>query len=512
MWALVLATGVCLVVLLALLEVRYRGRKQLPGPSGLPVLGVVWEVVSHPETFHLQLEDWAKKFGCLYELNAIGYRIIVVSDPAAAHQILTGRPKNFKRIGSLGKIAGEIGIKGTFSAEGEDWKRNRRLTAPAFSTIQVKGHYEAIELICNRLRLKWLSKISENDPSGKEGVLIDVLPDLMLFTLDVISFIAFGFDLNSLEHHTEMVSSLEAFMPYIHQRIASALPHWKIFYSKTDKEFNKRKELTQKLVHQMISEFYENQQNSSQTSHKSFIHTILHGRDTSNEHLTDEEIYGNAVTFLLAGQDTTANSLAWSLYYLSRNHQIQQSLYEEVQSYQSNPTNHVPEKQFLDKLIQTSNVIKETLRLRGPSPVMYLESNFEQDLQGTDRSVHLQEKDLIILLNRAMTTGDSFNNPSMFLPQRWEDPPSSFISNLSFGGGPRVCPGRSLSLFESNILLSSICSQFIIRPPTATDTTLSPDLEGTEDPSVQESLQFTMGPKNLLLRFFVRERAEPPRS
>ena len=96
------------------------------------------------------------------------------------------------------KTAREIGFLGVFTAEGDHWKRQRKLTAPAFTPIKVRGHYEAITMITSRLHNKWQKKLNEKKNPDK-GVVINILPELMSFTLDIISLIAFGYDLNSIE-------------------------------------------------------------------------------------------------------------------------------------------------------------------------------------------------------------------------------------------------------------------------------------------------------------------------
>merc|ERR1712000_219200 len=157
---------------------------------------------------------------------------------------------------------------------------------------------------------------------------------------------------------------------------------------------------------------------------------------------------------------------------------------------------HVPKKDVLEQLTVTSSVIKESLRLRGPSPVMYLQPNETLELKGAETSLSVVPDDLLVILNRTMTTSDRYyENPSQFLPERWnEAPPSGFLANLPFGGGPRVCPGRMLSMFESNMFLGTILSQFVVRTPESTTTQFLPALANTEDPNILESLQFTMGP------------------
>ena len=407
---------------------------------------------------------------------------------------------------SLEPHAKKINGHGVFSAEGEDWKRQRKLTAPAFTPVQVRNHYETITLVCSRLRRKWMKMITDLD-NVEQGVVIDVLPDLMNLTLDIVSLIAFGYDLNSLEKESDITECLLQYLPFAYFRIGCPIPYWKLFYLPIDRRFYKGHAKVQDLIGNIISEFYS--QSSNNDSTRSFIHTILQAREADKNQLTDEEIFGNVITILLAGQDTTANTLAWSLYYLSRNHTIQEDLYNEITNYLPDGNEYI-DKSDIDKLSLCSDIIQETLRIRGPSPVIYLEANDNIIVEGNDSKITLSKGDVTILLIRSMTKDEeSTPNPKIFNPYRWKennveiDP---FLKTLPFGGGPRVCPGKTLSLFESKMFLSSICSDFIIRPENTISDSINNNLQGTEDPSVSETLAFTMSPTNLKLRFFLRNK------
>ena len=432
-----------------------------------------------------------------------------------AKEILQKRPETFRRTAKLEEMTTEVGIYGVFSSEGETWKRQRKLTAPAFTPTQVRSHYESIAIICNRLRNKWHKKI-ESKKTPQKGIKIDILAELMSFTLDIISVIAFGYDLNSIEKDSEIVSSLLMFMPIVFNRITALFPYWRFFHLSMDKKFAKANENIKKLVNDMINEFYQNVTNDDEdnnnkpvVSKKSFIHTILKAREeSSGDQLDDKEIYGNVVTLLLAGQDTTANTLSWSMYYLSRHHSIQEELKKEIENCKSSKEfPFLPDKLDMEKNLPLCHgVIKEALRLRGPAPVLFSEANVDTKLSS---GIQMHKGDIVAILMRSILTDENrFVDGKKFVPSRWMngDPCNSFLSNLPFGGGPRTCPGKNLSLLESNMFLSMLCNEFIVRPPDASNPSSDSTLAGTEDPCVKEISSFTMGPNSLSVRIFSRSK------
>ena len=364
-----------------------------------------------------------------------------------------------------------------------------------FTPIQVNYHASAIALVASRLRNKWMESL-RGSPNGVE---IDALHDLMGFTLDVIALIAFGFDLNSIEKYSEFVDALLLFMPMMQRRITAIFPYWKFFHLPIDRKFAHAQKVVHKLVADMINDYYQQSDGAGKnTAQKSFISTILEARETSNDQMEDNEIFGNAITMLLAGQDTTANTLAWAMQILSHDLPLQQELFTEVSSQPRDAEyTFLPENCNSAQLPLCSNVVQETLRLKGPAPLIYIESNKDNTLQ-TDEGIRIDVRkgEYLILLTRGILTDDrNFTDAKEFRPSRWAEERTSgnFLQQLPFGGGPRICPGKNLSILEANIFLSMLLNDFIVMPS-----------ETKQNSSPSELLAFTMGPNELKLRIRAR--------
>src|SRR5690349_6526797 len=99
----------------------------LAGPRGLPLLGNLLQL--DLKQLHRVLEGWCNEFGSIYSF-ALGRKpVVVVGDPEVNQSILRNRPKSYRRLGTIDPMFKEMGINGVFSAEADDWKRQRRLTA-----------------------------------------------------------------------------------------------------------------------------------------------------------------------------------------------------------------------------------------------------------------------------------------------------------------------------------------------------------------------------------------------
>src|SRR4051812_20291904 len=95
----------------------------LPGPRGLPLLGNLLQV--DRERLHLQVEDWARRYGEVYRFRLGARQFVVMSNPETVAAILRDRPDGFQRTQRLSDTARDLGFGGLFSSNGEAWRRQR---------------------------------------------------------------------------------------------------------------------------------------------------------------------------------------------------------------------------------------------------------------------------------------------------------------------------------------------------------------------------------------------------
>jgi cytochrome P450 len=119
----------------------------LPGPKGIPIFGNALQIKIN--RLHLQMEDWAKEFGPYYTLTLGGRKILVVADHKAVGKLLRDRPEGFNRSTKLGEIWEEMDLPtGVFGANGEVWRRQRRMVMAGFDPVHVKRYFP----LCSRCR------------------------------------------------------------------------------------------------------------------------------------------------------------------------------------------------------------------------------------------------------------------------------------------------------------------------------------------------------------------------
>lgn len=456
--------------------------KDLPSPKGHILLGNLKDFKKNNK--HQVLEEWAKMYGNLYKIRLASMELVVSADPDINSKILRLRPEKFRRFSKMNEIFEEMGIIGVFNAENEVWKRHRKPVAEALNTQNVRGFYPIIKDKTQEFlnKLKTLTKKNES---------INIRKELILYTIDVTTNIAFGYELDSInKENTHFQKQLELIFPMINERITAPFPTWRYIEQKKDKQLKVALTTIESLIHKFIDNTKKQLEENplSKENPSNFLEAIL--IENEKNVFSDKEIYGNIFSLLLAGEDTTSNSIAWALFYLAQYPDIVKKVREEANSVY--PTMEVPENYSdLSLLKHANSVAQEAIRLKPTTPQLYMEANDNVIIN----DLEIPKKTKIILQNKVAQTDDTyFTNANVFKPERWlknECPMhNKHYPNVvrTFGGGSRFCPGMHLALTEMTIAISVLCKQFDF------NLTVKPE-------AVKEIFEFTMYPDNLVIEF-----------
>jgi cytochrome P450 len=223
---------------------RLRSIAELPGPRGLPLLGNV--LALQPKKLHLVLEEYARRYGPAYSLRIFKRRVVVITDHSAIVAALRQRPTLFRRLPIMQKILRESGVDGVFSAEGDAWRVQRRAVAQALDAKRVRTFFPTLRTVTARLKRRW-------DKAADARTPVDVLSDLSLFTVDVTTNFAFGYDMNTLEQSGDVLQGhLAKMFPMINRRMNAPFPYWRYFKLPVDREFDRSLAYTRGKVLEMI--------------------------------------------------------------------------------------------------------------------------------------------------------------------------------------------------------------------------------------------------------------------
>ena len=465
--------------------------KSLPSPKGHLILGHLPQF--NVSNKHQVLEHWVDECGDLFKINFIGKEFIVSANPELNVDILKLRPEKFRRFSKINEILTEMGIVGVFNAEGDTWKKHRKPTSEALNLKKVKGYYPTINKTTQQLLNKWKT-YAENETE------VDVQKELVRYTIDITTAIAFGYQLDTLNNkEDDFQKHLELIFPMVNNRITAPIALWRIYKQKKDKALDNSLKAIEKIIHQFIKEAKERLTENPELKENpsNFLEALLVEQENENM-FSDDEIYGNVFSILLAGEDTTSNSISWALFYLAQHPEIVKKVRDEATVIYSD--SQVPETtQALSKLKYANTVAQEAIRLKPVTPNLYMQANENITLH----NLYIPKNTSIMLQNKVAQTAEQyFSNPNEFIPERWLKSGCPMQKKHSpdiikaFGGGARFCPGMNLAMHEMTIAISTICKQF--------------DFSLTVNPAdVKEGFAFTMFPENLVIKIKKAQTNKP---
>jgi cytochrome P450 len=173
--------------------------------------------------------------------------------------------------------------------------------------------------------------------------------------------------------------------------------------------------------------------------------------------MTDRQLRDEAMTLYLAGHETTALTLTWTWYLLSRHPRVEQKLVSEWRDVLGGAT---PTREQLQRLSYTAAVIAESMRLFPPVYVIGREATKDLELGG-----FRVKRGYTVLMSQWVNHRDPryFPHPEAFCPERWEHGLAKRLPKFAyypFGGGQRMCIGSTFALMEATIVLATVGQRY----------------------------------------------------
>ena len=430
-----------------------------PGPKGWPVLGNFVERLRHPLEFY---SNAAAEYGDIAHLPMGPIQVILLTHPDYVKHVLQDHVDIYQKGTSYDGLRQFLG-KGLLTAEGELWRRQRKLVQPAF-------HRPVIQSLLPVMQECMAEWITDWQPEkGAKDKKVDAHHSMLKLTLEIAARTLFGSSLSDRDRNklTSVMSTL------IHQANADALslikfPKW----MPTPRNLKVKNALNaiDEILFRAISKRLE----PGAPTHKDCLGMFIAARDDETKGgMSTQQLRDEVVSFFVAGHETTANSLSWAFYLIAGDERVQDKIYEEIKANAGNAFD-------LNLYPYTTAVIKETLRLYPPGWIIPRQPKHTDEIAGFS----ISPKFIAVTSPYVMHRHPRYwQNPNAFNPERFlqGEEPNKYVY-FPFGVGPRSCIGAQFAMQEMCIVITKTLQQYKLRLPA--------NYQATPDPVI------TLKPKN----------------
>ena len=400
--------------------------------QGLSLIKALWEFARTPLEFCLKC---AREYEDIVCLNAGSSQFYLFSHPSLIESVLSEQNQNCIKDYSYLALQEVLG-KGLLLSHGDTWKYHRKLIQSAFNRDRLTN-YAAQAMIETELMLE----------NWRSGETYDIHREMSCLTTKIILRAMFGIDRTET---LEIVQAVGKIMRQYSDRTQTfyLLPSW--LPTPRNLSANRAKTRLNGIVNDIVEQRRQHQQDD-------VLSTMLNATDEEGNQLSSQQLRDEVMTLLLAGYDTTANALTWTLMLLAQNPEAEAKLVAELNSVLANRS---PTIDDLAQLTYTQMVLKESMRLYPPAWILGRELVRDCNIGGYKFS-----RGTVIYFSQWAVHRDPqfFDNPEQFDPDRWTDNWERTLPRCTyfpFGTGARVCIGKALAMTEATLILAAISQRF----------------------------------------------------
>ncbi len=394
----------------------------------MPVQTLLWML--RPTAF---LEDCHARYGDMFAVRLPGATLVNVADPALIREVFTGDNEALRAGESNAAIIEPLlGPNSVLVLDGAEHRRQRRLLLPPFHGERMRSYDSVMTAITEQEVSRW--------PRDRE---FPLRVSMQAITFEVILRAVFG--VTEAEARAELGDLLRsltrgvnfALLPGLRHRLGGLAP-WARFLQRRER-----------VDAALYAEIDRRRADPGLDERDDVLSLLLQARDDHGRPMTDQELRDELLTLLLAGNETTATTMAWCFDLLLHHPDALARLNDEVAADQTG---------YLDA------VIKETLRLRPVTPIVARQLRMPMDLGG-----YRLPAGVVLAPNAYLTQrrADLYPEPAAFRPERFLDGSPDTASWLPFGGGIRRCLGASFATFEMRTVIPTVLRHVRLRPARA---------------------------------------------
>lgn len=418
-----------------------------PGPRGRLILGSFREVNADKLG---TVTRYQRAFGDVVKMRMGPLNVALISHPDLIEQILVTQARTVHK-GFIEQLARPAAGNGIFLSENDFWKRQRRMVSPPFHRARLAGYGETMVSVAERVMATW-----------RDGETRDIYKDASRIGMNIAAKTLFDVDIEAAEGE-QLGHALSAVMDGVVRRINSPLPLPDYVPTPTMLRLRRAVGRLDKLIYRAIAE-----RRARPSQREDLLSLLLAVRDEDDgKGMTDRQLRDEAMTLFVAGFETTAINLAWTLDLLARNPEADAALRAELAEALGGRR---PGAADLPQLKAVERVVNESLRLYPPAWAMDRLAQEDLEVGG-----HRIPRGWDVWMSPWIVHRDPrfWPEPERFDPGRWLGDGVKQLPRFAFfpfGGGPRICIGNAFAMMEAQLVLATLLPRFrftaVGAPPT----------------------------------------------
>lgn len=367
--------------------------------------------------------------------------------PEGVRRVLVENHRNYwkgRLFGKLKRVSGE----GLLFSEGEAWRRQRRLVAPAFQRSHVQSLVPAMGAVVEEMLERWERERADGRP-------FDLLPEMSQLALDVVCRALFGG--RRLGPEVRFHETVNEAIGYANHLLNTFLPAplW------VPTRRNRRARRTQADIHAVIDDLIR-QARERRSEGFDLLRLLMEARDEeSGEPMSEAALRDQMVTFLIAGHETTAVALTWAVHLLGSAPEEAEALRAEADAVLgTGPAS----AEAVARLERTRRVLKESLRLYPPAWAIARQAHADDEVCGyrIPRGSNVTLSPWLLHRHPGLWEAPERFDPDRFRPERAAGRPRG--AYFPFGAGGRRCVGEDFATLEATLVLASLLRRFRVEP------------------------------------------------
>jgi cytochrome P450 len=363
------------------------------------------------------------------------FNVYILWGPEIVHEAMVEQAPNFGKGFIVQRVFGRLMGNGLFTSDGDLWKHQRKLMQPVFHSKRIESYAQTMVEHTQRMLTEW---------SKASSATLQVNEEMMKLTLSIVTKILFNADVSSDNEKVgeAMADLVDGLMNQSSGIIK--IPAW--IPTPANRKETRAINTLDNVIQRIIT-----QRRASGEDTGDLLSMLLMAQDEDGSTMSDKQLRDEAVTLFIAGHETTAVTLTWAWYLLSQHPEVEAKLHTELEQVLNGRT-----PTLRDQLPYTDKVIKETMRLYPPVPLIP-RTVMEDTVVGGYQ--FLKNAGALFAAYAAHRSERYFPEPERFLPERWTDEFEKSIPKYAyfpFGGGPRICIGNQFALMEARLILATI--------------------------------------------------------